>query len=264
MNSRCPESAEDAGSRNQSQTRHLRAKAGPELAAGGRTRPGLSAERGGGGCEARPLETPGNRPPAAGAPAPAGRSAARCCQVAAFSGSHRSTLRPPGIQAGLASRVPEPARAPPPRTPGSFSARARGPFPSCGGQGADSGGAETEGLAAAGTTEARDSGPAVAGTCARSCRCGGPEARSRQGMGGWEGASSADRVRLQRKGSPRRQAPAQPAAESGGRGLERWGQGWWAGGWRGGGICPPELSGPLSGRGSDPGDRNRARGAVTR
>ncbi|CAM9423011.1 unnamed protein product, partial [Rangifer tarandus platyrhynchus] len=84
-------------------------------------------------------------------------------------GSHRSTLRPPGIQAGLAQRVPEPARAPPPRTPGSFSARVRGPFPSCGEQGADSGGAETEGLAAAGTTKARDSGPAVAGTCARSC-----------------------------------------------------------------------------------------------
>ena len=61
-----------------------------------------------------------------------------------------------------------------------------------------------------------------------------------------------------------RKAPAQPAAESRGWGLGRWGQGWWAGGWRGGGICPPELSGPLSGRGSDPGDRNRARGAVTR
>lgn len=65
--------------------------------------------------------------------------------------------------------MPEPARAPPPRTPSSSSARARGPFPPCGEQGADLGGAETEGLAATGTTEARGSGPAAAGTCARSC-----------------------------------------------------------------------------------------------
>lgn len=109
--------------------------------------------------------------------------------------------------------MPEPARAPPPRTPSSSSARARGPFPPCGEQGADLGGAETEGLAATGTTEARGSGPAAAGTCARSCRCEGPEARPRPGMGGWEGPFSADRVRLQRRGSK--------GARSAGRRVQR-------------------------------------------
>lgn len=66
------EFSSSAGSRNESKTCHPRAKAGPELAAGGGTRPRLRAEA------AEALEAPASLPPAAGRPAPGGRSAARC------------------------------------------------------------------------------------------------------------------------------------------------------------------------------------------
>lgn len=169
---RSPESAEDAGSRNQSQTCPPRAKAGPELAAGGRASPELRAEVAAATATATARdgspETPATYPPAAGEPAPGRRSAA---------GTPKELLppfptapRPPGIKAGPAPRVPVPARAAL-RGPQALP-RACGPVRPCGEQGEGFGGAETEGLAAAGTTQARGSGLGAAGTCARSCRCG--------------------------------------------------------------------------------------------
>lgn len=97
------------------------AKAGPERAAGGRTRPRLRAEA------AAALEPPAHCPPAAGRPAPGGRSAARC--------SPGSRLRPLTQLWAAASRdhrrnLPRACSRGPgasPRTPGASSAPTREP-----------------------------------------------------------------------------------------------------------------------------------------
>lgn len=82
-----PELASNAGSRNQSKTCHPRAKAGPELAAGGRARPRLPAEA------AAAREAPADRPPAAGRPAPGEEERGGC--------SPGIRLRPPSPTALL-------------------------------------------------------------------------------------------------------------------------------------------------------------------
>lgn len=256
---RSPESAEDAGSRNQSQTCPPRAKAGPELAAGGRASPELRAEVAAATATATARdgspETPATYPPAAGEPAPGRRSAARYSQGAASSFSHSSAAS--RDQGWACAARPRAGQGGAPRTPGASSSvraspalrRARRGF-----WGRRDGG--FGGRRDYPSTRLR---PGSCWNMRPELQVRGPAARPRRGMGDSEGATSADRARFQRKAEGGRgdRCPLcrlqSPEGGVGRRGVGRRRH-----------LSPGTLSGLLSGRGSDAGDRNRARGAVAR
>lgn len=126
----------------------------------------------------------------------------------------------PGSGQELTARVLSWSRRPT-AEPGASSARTREPPRPRAQRGRDCrrnlGGAETEGLAAAGTTQRRGSGPGAAGTCARSRRCGAPRLGSGGGgMGSSEGGhlGGPGPIGTKAEGRPRRQVSAQSSAES--------------------------------------------------